>query len=84
AGGYQGLGVIYKWRGEYAEALPLFREAAALDPNYRDAWCNLAGALATLGQSQEALDTLANYRFRHPEDPVAVDLERAIRADASR
>jgi hypothetical protein len=30
------------------------------------------------------LDTLANYRSRHPEDPVAADLERAIRADASR
>ena len=51
AGGYERLGVIHKWRGEYDEALPLFREAAALDPNYREAWCDLAGALATLGQT---------------------------------
>jgi tetratricopeptide (TPR) repeat protein len=84
AGGYQGLGVVRKWRGEYAEALPFFREAASLDPNYRDAWCDLAGVLATLGQTRSALDTLANYRSRHPEDRVAADLERVIRADASR
>jgi tetratricopeptide (TPR) repeat protein len=84
AGGYEGLGVVHKWRGSLPEAIPLFRRAAALDPNYRDAWCDLAGALATLGQTQEALATLASYRSRHPEDPVAADLERAIRADATR
>lgn len=84
AGGYQGLGVVEKWRGSLSEALPLFRQAAALDPNYREAWCDLAGALATLGRTSEALDTLANYRSRHPEDLVAADLERAVRADAAR
>jgi tetratricopeptide (TPR) repeat protein len=83
AGGYQGLGVIYKWRGSLPEAIPLFRKAAELDPNYRDAWCDLAGALATLGQTQEALAVLANYRSRRPKDPVASDLERAIRADSA-
>jgi tetratricopeptide (TPR) repeat protein len=83
AGGYQGLGVIHKWRGSLPDAIPLFRKAAELDPNYRDAWCDLAGALATLGQTQEALATLASYRSRHPEEPVAADLERAIRADTA-
>jgi hypothetical protein len=39
--------------------------------------------LATLGRTREALDTLANYRGRHPEDRVAADLERAIRAETS-
>jgi tetratricopeptide (TPR) repeat protein len=84
AGGYEGLGVVLKWRGNVAEALPLFRKAASLDPDYSKAWCDLAGALATLGQTREALDTLANYRSRHPEDRAAADLERAIRADMSR
>jgi tetratricopeptide (TPR) repeat protein len=83
AGGYQGLGVIHKWRGSLPEAIPFFRKAAELDPNYRDAWCDLAGALATLGQTQEALAVLANYRSRHPEDAVAADLEKAIRADGA-
>ncbi len=82
AGGYEGLGVILKWRDRLDEAIPYFRKAVALDPNYSDAWCDLAGALATLGQTREALDTLANYRSRHPEDRVAADLERAIRADS--
>lgn len=83
AGGYQGLGVVEKWRGNLSAAIPLFRKAAALDPNYRDAWYDLAGALATLGQTREALDTLANYRSRHPDDAVAAELERAIRADST-
>jgi tetratricopeptide (TPR) repeat protein len=84
AGGYEGLGVIHKWRGNLAEALPMFRKAAELDPDYSAAWCDLAGALATLGQTREALDTLANYRSRHPNDRVAADLEKAIRADPER
>jgi tetratricopeptide (TPR) repeat protein len=83
AGGHEGVGVIFKWRGELDQAIPHFRKAAALDPNYPAAWCDLAGALATLGRTQDALDTLANYRRRHPEDRVAADLERAIRAESS-
>ena len=84
AGGYEGLGVIAKWRGDIAGALPHFRKAAALDPNYSAAWCDLAGALATLAQTREALETLGNYRGRHPDDKVARELEAAIRAYASK
>jgi tetratricopeptide (TPR) repeat protein len=79
AGAWQGLGVISKWRGDLGAAVPLFRKAAALDPNYSDAWCSLAGALATLGQTGEALAIIERYRETHPEDAVAEDLERAIR-----
>src|SRR6185295_16713431 len=82
AGGYEGLGVIAKWRARIGEAIPLFRKAASLDPNLADAFRNLAGALATAGQTSEALAVLGNYRSRHPEDGVAADLEHAIRADA--
>jgi tetratricopeptide (TPR) repeat protein len=83
AGGHHGLGVISKWRGNLGAAVPLFRKAAALDPNYSEAWCSLAGALATLGQTDEALAVIERYRERHPEDGVAKDLERAIRGAAS-
>ncbi len=82
AGGYQGLGVIHKWRGQIVEAIPLFRKAASLDPDFAEAFRDLAGALATEGQTNEALAVLRNYRSRHPEDRVAGELERAIRADA--
>ena len=80
AGGYEGLGVIHKWRGELERAIPLFRKAASLDPNFSAAYCDLAGALATLGQTQEALAILQNFRARHPEDRTAANLERTIRA----
>jgi len=73
-----------KWRGELAQAIPFFRKAAALDPNCSAAWCDLAGALATLGQTREALAVVDHYRSRHPKDPVASDLERAIRAEAAK
>jgi Tfp pilus assembly protein PilF len=84
AGAYQGLGVIQKWRGDLAAAIPLFRKAAALDPKFSQAHCDLAGALATLGQTEQALAILGQYRERRPDDRVAADLERAIRADASK
>jgi len=83
AGGYEGLGVISKWRGELDGAIPLFRKAASLDPNYSAAYCDLAGALATVGQTSEALAILRNFRERHPEDRLAADLQRTIQADAA-
>ncbi len=83
AGAEENLGVIHKWRGDLASALPHFRRAHVLDRDLSAAACDLAGALATLGQTQEALDTLVAYRHRHPEDRVAADLEQAIRADSA-
>jgi len=83
AGAEENLGVLYKWRGDLPSALPHFRKAHSLDPNLSPAACDLAGALATLGRTREALDVLGPYRRAHPEDRVATDLERAIRASSS-
>jgi len=83
AGAEENLGVLYKRRGDLRSALSHFRKAHALDPDLSPAACDLAGALATLDQGQEALDLLSAYRRRHPEDRVAADLDRAIRADAA-
>jgi hypothetical protein len=44
---------------------------------------DLAGALATLGQTSEALAILRNFRERHPEERLAADIEKAIQADAA-
>jgi Flp pilus assembly protein TadD len=82
AGAEENLGVLFKWRGDLPSALPHFQKAHALDPDLSAAACDLAGALATLGRTPEALDALGAYRARHPEDRVAADLEAAIRADA--
>jgi tetratricopeptide (TPR) repeat protein len=83
AGAEENLGVLYKWRGRLDLAIPHFRRAHELDPDLSAAACDLAGALATLGQTQEALTVLADYRARHPQDGVVAGLERAIRADAA-
>ncbi len=82
AGAEENLGVLYKWRGRLDLAIPHFRRAHELDADLSPAACDLAGALATLGQTQEALDVLAAHRRRHPEDRVAEGLERAIQADS--
>jgi Flp pilus assembly protein TadD len=82
AGVEENLGVLYKWRGDLPSALPHFQKARTLDPDLSAAACDLAGGLATLGRTQEALDVLGAYRRTHPEDRVASNLERAIRADS--
>ena len=82
AGAEENLGVLYKWRGDLASALEHFRKAHALDPDLSPAACDLAGALATLGRTQEALGALAHYRSRHPGDRVAADLDLSIRTAA--
>ena len=84
AGAEENLGVLFKWRGDLGSALPHFQKAHALDPDLSAAACDLAGALATLGRTGEALDVLGAYRVKHPEDRVAADLERVIRTDSGR
>jgi Flp pilus assembly protein TadD len=84
AGAEENLGVLFKWRGDLRSALPHFQKAHELDPDLPAAACDLAGALATLGRTREALETLAAYRKRHPDDRVAADLERAIQAASGR
>jgi Flp pilus assembly protein TadD len=82
AGAEENLGVLYKWRRDLPSAIPHIRRAHAFDPNLSPAACDLAGALATLGQTQEAVDILAAYRRNHPEDHVAAELELAIRSNS--
>ena len=84
AGVEENLGILHKWRGRLDLALPHFRRAHELDPDLSPAACDYAGALATLGRTREALEALTAYRQTHPQDAVAADLERAIRADSRR
>uniref|UniRef100_A0A8B9L0H3 Transmembrane O-mannosyltransferase targeting cadherins 1 n=1 Tax=Astyanax mexicanus TaxID=7994 RepID=A0A8B9L0H3_ASTMX len=48
------LGALYYNTGRYEEALQLYREAAALQPENSDIWLALAQVLAMAGSSKEA------------------------------
>ena len=76
--------MLRKEEGRLSEAIPFFRKAYGLDPDLSAAAWDLAGGLATLGETAEALAILERYRERHPDDAVAAGLERAIRADVAR
>jgi Flp pilus assembly protein TadD len=81
AGAEENLGVLYKWRGRLDLAIPHFRRAHELDRNLPAAAYDLAGALATVGQTADAIAVLEEYRRSHPEDRLAAELEIAIRTD---
>ena len=82
AGAEENLGVTYKWQGRLDLAIPHFRRAHRLDPSLSSAACDLAGALATLGRTGDALAILEGYRQRRPDDRVAAELEKDIRSSA--
>ncbi|XP_031438517.1 protein O-mannosyl-transferase TMTC1 [Clupea harengus] len=48
------LGALYYNTGRYEEALQVYREAAALQPDSTDVWLALAQVLAMAGRSKEA------------------------------
>jgi len=83
SGAQENLGILYKWRGRLDLALPHSRRAHALDPDLSPAACDLAGALATLGQTDDALAILRDFTRAHPQHCTAADLERAIAAAIS-
>ena len=49
------LAKAYRERGDYARALPLYRDAVALAPRDGDAWYNLAAALQGSGHGAEGM-----------------------------
>ena len=51
---YYSLGVMYQKNGQLAEAIPLYEKAIVYDPNHKEAFFNLAIALATSGRGDEA------------------------------
>ncbi len=52
---YNNLGVIYGERGEYDEAIPLFKKSVETDPDYGDAYFNLGKAYNDTGKKREAI-----------------------------
>ena len=65
------LGMRAVQRGDYAEAVSLFSQAAATDPASGDAQYNLARALKDAGRTVEALAAFRKVVSLHPADADA-------------
>src|SRR5579859_3400683 len=50
------LGLVMRARGELQPAVILFREALLIRPDFAVIWCNLADALFSLGQIDDAIE----------------------------
>jgi tetratricopeptide (TPR) repeat protein len=68
-------GVAVARRGQ--DGIPLFRQAAAADPNGADYYFNLAVSLKRRGETAEALTELAQCLRLHPNDTEAQAVQRA-------
>jgi Tfp pilus assembly protein PilF len=69
AGAQLGLGRTLAQEGKLTEAAPYFRQAAELDPNYRDSLLELAGLYEKSGKNTEAIEIYRQF----PENPAAAE-----------
>ncbi len=53
---FYNLGLAYEGSGEHSKAIPCFREAVRIDPEYADGWYNLAVASGKLGRERESIE----------------------------
>ena len=67
-----------------AKAIPLFRQALALDPAHEDSLYYLASCLASQGETQEALAQLAELKRLNPQSLRAFSQWGSLRAQTSR
>ena len=68
---HNNLGAAYTAQGRYAEALPHFEQAAALDPRNATVYSNLGIVLARLGRTVEARTKLQQALLLSPNDDTA-------------
>src|SRR5262245_2282945 len=57
--------------GRAAEAIAVYREALAIDPDFADAWHGLAMALSELGRHEEAIEAGKRLCELSPDDTLA-------------
>jgi tetratricopeptide (TPR) repeat protein len=65
------LGVALANQGRYAEAIPHYRRAVAVDPDESVSWANLGVALQAEGRLDEAMDANRTALALDPVDAVA-------------
>jgi len=69
---YNDLGLIYRDKGAYQEAVKYFLQAAAIAPRAAIPWTNLAAAYFLLGKPEEARDACQRSIDNHPNDDALV------------
>jgi len=57
--------------GKSEEAIAVYREAIAIDPDFADAWHGLAMALSELGRHDEAIEAGKRLVALSPDDTLA-------------
>ncbi|MGC3992432.1 MAG: tetratricopeptide repeat protein [Chthoniobacteraceae bacterium] len=59
---YFALGNMYMQEGKTTEATEAFKKATQADPNYAEAWHNLAMCYESAGDETEAMDAYKRYK----------------------
>lgn len=81
---YNGIGVTHVWRKSYDEALAAYRKAIALDPDFGDAYYNMACVYAQQEQATLAFKFLSLALHNRFHDLATLDADddlRSLRAD---
>lgn len=84
---WHNLGFALAQRGEFTAAVPHYRRAVELAPNYTDALNNLGNALLETGAAEEAVSTLEHAANSAPNDPEvrnSLGRARALAGDHAR
>jgi hypothetical protein len=68
----------------FAEAIPYYDQALAIDPGFTEAWMAKGVALHNLGSYEEALDCIDHALALDPGDPTAWSLKGSILESAGR
>jgi hypothetical protein len=75
------IGLIYQQLGDYAAAVPYYRQSLRLFGEDATALCNLATCLTRLGNLQEAYGHVGRAVEMDPEFAEAIQLKQALEAD---
>ena len=59
--GYNNLGLTYRERGKWTEAVTAFETATRLDPRFSEAWINLSSACKAIGMLIEQKPPSENH-----------------------
>jgi tetratricopeptide (TPR) repeat protein len=72
------LGAVLRERHKLQESEEVIREAISLEPNFSEAWLNLALVLKELGLWDKAKEALVRALAIEPNYPAAVDELRQV------
>ncbi len=65
------LGTMHFRAGDFGEATELFTRATALDPEFYEAWVNLAGSLTSMARFDDAMTAVRNALRLRPNEALA-------------